>query len=130
MLGGLDAILVKIEEVSQKIAALEELHNNNTALITMNEKRHQNTDQTFRSLCPLIDTIFDVSTAPMNVQYDCCHESFTGTTGQIGGAMMCITQSYLTLINPAPFSQTGRGACDTTCGNLPEEFIAGFSVPE
>ena len=128
--GGLDLVLQKIEEVSQKIAALEEAHKNNTAKISMNERRHQNVDGTFRNLCPLIDTIFDNATAPGGVQYDCCQEEFSGTPGQIGGAMMCLTQSTMNLMNPPPFTKTDRGVCATSCGYLPAELISGYSDGE
>jgi len=130
MAGGLELVLQKIEEVSQKIAALEEAHKNNTAKISMNERRHQNVDGTFRNLCPLIDTIFDNATAPGGVQYDCCQEEFSGTPGQIGEAMMCLTQSTMDLMNPAPFIKTERGVCATSCGFLPLELISGYSDGE
>ena len=125
--GGLDLVLQKIEEVSQKIAALEEAHNNNTAMISMNERRHTNIDGNFRELCPLIDTIFDSSDAPGGVQYDCCQEDFSGTPGQIGEALMCLPQSSLDLMNPSPFTTTNRGVCATSCGFLPLELISGYS---
>lgn len=128
MAGGIDLVVAKIEEVALKIAALEAAHENNTATISMNEKRHQNTDNTFQGLCPLIDTIFDTTDAPGAVQYDCCHESFTGTTGQIGNAMVCLTETLLSQTSPPPFSTTDRGRCDTTCGSFPEELVAGYSA--
>ena len=129
-LGGIEMVLAKIEEMVQKIAELEEIHSNNTALITMNERRHQNTDQSFKEMCYLIDNIFDDSSHPGETQYDCCHETFTGTTGQIGGAFMCIPQSTLEQLTPAPFAVTKRGKCDATCGTLPNEFAAGYQLPE
>ena len=126
--GGLELVLQKIEEVSQKIAALEEAHNNNTAMISMNERRHQNIDGSFRQLCPLIDTIFDNAThAPGGVQYDCCQEDFSGTPGQIGEAMMCMAQTSLNGLNPSPFTTTDTGVCATSCGFLPMELISGNS---
>jgi len=130
MKGGIEMVLAKIEEMVQKIAELEEIHANNTALITMNERRHQNTDQSFKEMCYLIDNIFDDSSHPGDTQYDCCQETFTGTTGQIGGAFMCIPQSTLEQLTPAPFAVTKRGKCDTTCGTLPNEFAAGYQLPE
>ena len=129
-LGGIDQVLAKIEEVTIKIEALIEAHENNTATISMNEKRHQNTDNSFKKLCPLIDRIFDNSSAPGGVQYDCCHEEFTGTPGQIGGAMICLTQTLLTHsseTSTAPFAFTDIGKCDTTCGSFPNEYVAGYS---
>ena len=93
----------------------------------MNERRHTNIDGNFRQLCPLIDTIFDHSTAPGGVQYDCCQEDFSGTPGQIGEALMCLPQTSLDLLNPSPFTTTDRGVCAKSCGFLPLELISAYS---
>lgn len=127
MAGGIDQVLAKIEEVTMKIEALIEVHENNTATISMNEKRHQNTDNSFKQLCPLIDSIFDDSSAPGDVQYDCCHEEFSGTPGQIGGAMICLAETLLSEAGTPPFAVTDRARCDTTCGSFPSEYVAGYS---
>ena len=106
---------------------LEACCTENKEAIEQNTKRHENVDLSFNKLCPLIDEIFDVASPPGSTKYDCCHESYTGTAGQIGNAMLCTSESFLTLSGIYP--TTATGTCATTCGSLPSNLVAGGAIP-
>ena len=115
----------KLCELTDKLAAMEAAVAANTEKAEMNRKRHQNVDLSFNKLCPLIDEVFDVASAPGGTRYDCCYESFKedgNADGKVGQAMICMVDSFLGLIPSPPFEQTATGHCSTTCGALPPEF--------
>ena len=89
----------------------------NNKAIEQNTKRHENVDFSLNNLCSLIDEIFDADNHPGSTKYDCCHEFYTGTQGQIGNAMFCTSQSFLSVSGLYPTSATGF--CATTCGKIP-----------
>ena len=115
----------KLCALTDKLAAMEPLVAANAEKAEMNRKRHQNVDISFNKLCPLIDEIYDTTSAeaPGGTAYDCCYESFKedgNSNGKIGQAMMCLPSSFLSLV--PSFPSTSRGHCASTCGALPEEF--------
>ena len=95
------------EEVKQSKALAEE-----------NRKRLENVDHSFERLCPLLDKIYDVGSAPGGKRYDCCYEPYSGTTGRIGNGMICMEDSSLSLIPDPPFNQTETGVCSNNCGTV------------
>ena len=113
-------LLYKIENLTKRVEDLEACCAAHNTSIEQNTKRHENVDLSLKKLCPLIDQIFDSSSAPGGTKYDCCHEDYSGTSGQIGNAMLCTTESFLTLTGLYP--TTGQGTCATTCGSLPANF--------
>ena len=98
------------------VANLTEQFNQAKDLAEENRKRHENVDLSFAHLCPLLDVIFDVSSPPGGSRYDCCHERYSGTPGQIGNAMICTLDGYLALSQVFPQSETR--SCASTCGDL------------
>ena len=110
-------LLDKIANLTKRVEDLEACCTANKAAIEQNTKRHENVDLSFNKLCPLIDEIFDGASPPGGTKYDCCHEFYTGTSGQIGNAMLCTSESFLALAGTYPTTDTGF--CATTCGNLP-----------
>ena len=109
-------LLDKIANLTKRVEDLEACCTTNTAAIDQNTKRHENVDLSLNKLCPLIDEIFDGASPPGGTKYDCCHEFYTGTPGQIGNAMFCTTESTLTLTGIFPTTNTGF--CATTCGQF------------
>ena len=121
----LTEIMEKLENLTKRIEDLEACCSAHNASIAENTRRHENVDISFNKLCPLIDEIFDVASAPGGTQYDCCYEAYTGTTSQIGGAMICVSSAFLGISPNPPFPQTATGACASTCGNLPPNLVSG-----
>ena len=117
----IDGILENICDLVERMEPLETNVSTNAATIEMNKKRHENADLTFAKLCPLIDQIYDTSdNPPGGIHYDCCKADYTGTTGNIGGGMVCLANSFLSLpFLVQPFSVTDQGICASTCGTLP-----------
>ena len=113
-------LLDKIANLTKRVEDLEACCTANKAAIEQNTKRHENVDLSLAKLCPLIDEIFDGASPPGGTKYDCCHEFYTGTSGQIGNAMLCTTESFLTVTGMYP--TTGTGTCATTCGQIPINF--------
>ena len=107
----------KIADLTKRVEDLEDGCAANNKAIEQNTKRHENVDLSLAKLCPLIDEIFDAANPPGGAKYDCCHEFYTGKSGQIGNAMFCTLESFLTLTKLYPTSSTGH--CATTCGNIP-----------
>ena len=114
----------KVANLTEEVKQLKACCSANAALAEENRKRHENVDVSFRFLCPLIDEIFDVASPPGGVRYDCCYESYTGTPGQIGNAMICVLDAFLGISPNPPFPQSDTGFCASTCGGLPIEFQA------
>ena len=110
-------LLEKIANLTYRVEDLEACCTANKAVIEQNTKRHENVDLSLSKLCPLIDEIFDGDSPPGGTKYDCCHETYTGTSGQIGNAMLCTIESFLDLTGIYP--TTGTGICATTCGQIP-----------
>ena len=125
----LEEIMEKLENMTKRIEELEACCSAHNASIQENTRRHENVDISFNKLCPLIDEIFDVASPPGSTRYDCCYESYTGTTSQIGGAMLCVSEAFLGISPNPPFPQTGTGTCASTCGNLPPNVVAGEVMP-
>ena len=115
----------KFSSLTDKLTALETQVAANTEKAEMNRKGHQNVDLTFNKLCPLIDEVFDVESAPGGDRYDCCYESFKedgNSDGKVGQAMVCMLDSFLGLTPNPPFPQNTTGYRQTTCGDLPSEY--------
>ena len=110
-------LLDKIAKLTKRVEDLEAITAANNKAIEQNTKRHENVDFSLNNLCPLIDEIFDANNHPGSTKYDCCHEFYTGTPGQIGNAMLCTSESFLSLAPLYPTSSTGF--CANTCGKLP-----------
>merc|ERR1712133_250878 len=108
----LEELMEKIENLTKRVEESEACCAAHNQLIEQNTKRHENVDLSLDKLCPLIDEIFDGSNPPGGTKYDCCHEFYTGTSGQIGNAMLCTTESFLTVTGMYP--TTGTGTCATT----------------
>ena len=113
-------LLDKIAKLTKRVEELEAISAANNKAIEQNTKRHENVDFSLNNLCPLIDEIFDANNHPGSTKYDCCHEFYSGTSGQIGNAMLCTTESFLTVTGMYP--TTGTGTCATTCGQIPINF--------
>ena len=116
-----DKIMEKICNLTERLEVLKEVVANNTQLSEVNKKRHENTDLTFKKLCPMIDELFDTASPPNGNQLDCCHEDFSGTDGQVGQVMTCVEHdllSTLELWGIAPFELTGQKECADTCGSI------------
>ena len=110
-------LLDKIAKLTKRVEELEAISAANNKAIEQNTKRHENVDFSLNNLCPLIDEIFDANNHPGSTKYDCCHEFYSGTSGQIGNAMLCTSESFLFAAGLYPTSTTGT--CATTCGILP-----------
>ena len=124
----LEELMEKIENLTKRVEELEACCAAHNLSIEQNTKRHENVDLSLFSLCPLIDEIFDVANAPGDTKYDCCHEFYSGTPGQIGNALFCTTESFLD-ITEGLFPTTQTGLCAATCGALPHNLKAGMTIP-
>ena len=107
-------LLYKIRNLTKRLEDLESCCAAHNSSIEQNRKRHENVDQSLEKLCPLIDQIFDTSSAPGGQKYDCCHEAHNETT--IGNSMFCTIESFLTKVPIYP--TTPEGVCATTCGGF------------
>ena len=123
----LEELIEKVANLTRRVEDLEACCAAHNQSIQENIKRHENVDLSLHKLCPLIDEIFDVANAPGGTKYDCCHESYTGTPGQIGNVMLCTTESFLNLTGLYPTSVTGT--CATTCGSLSPNLHDGMTSP-
>ena len=119
----IDSINDTICSLAERLETLKANVSSNAETIEMNRKRHENADLTFTKLCPLIDQIYDTTSAPGGVHYDCCKAEYTGdasSTGSIGGGMTCLSNSYLTSpFFTAPYPVSAQGSCADTCASLP-----------
>ena len=119
-------LMEKIDNLTKRVEDLEACCTAHNKSIEENKKRHENVDLSFNKLCPLIDEIFDVANPPGSTKYDCCHEFYSGTPGQIGNAFLCTSESFLTLSGIYPTSPTGT--CASTCGALPPNLVDGMEA--
>ena len=87
-------LLDKIAKLTKRVEDLEDSTAGNNKAIEQNTKRHENVDFSLNNLCPLIDEIFDANNHPGSTKFDCCHEFYTETSGQIGNAMLCTSESF------------------------------------
>ena len=118
----------KVANLTKRIEDLEACCAAHNQSIQENIKRHENVDLSLNKLCPLIDELFDVADAPGGVKYDCCHEFYSGTPGQIGNAMLCTTESFLDITGLFP--TTATGTCATTCGSFPQNLKSKMTIQE
>ena len=124
----LEELMEKIENLTKRVEEMEACCAAHDLSIEKNTKRHENVDLSLNNLCPLIDEIFDVANAPGGTKYDCCHEFYSGTPGQIGNALFCTTESFLDVTGLFPTTPTGF--CATTCGALPQNLKAGMAISD
>ena len=110
-------LLDTIAKLTKRVEDLEASSAANNKAIEQNTKRHENVNFSLNKLCPLIDEIFYANNHPGSTRYDRCHEFYTGTQCQIGNAMLCTSESFLSVAGLYPTSSTGF--CATTCGKIP-----------